>query len=104
MKKLARTYSLPAFLQIIAGLIYGGNAPAVDIGSSPEFAGKVEKNYFPYVGRYFPQRVFRGDARQHPFLSPNAAFADFELITRRACPAQPTPTAGSGIDRRGEIY
>jgi hypothetical protein len=47
-------------------------AQAQDIGASPEMANKVEKHYSPYVGRYFPQRVFWGDTHLHTSYSTDA--------------------------------
>jgi hypothetical protein len=46
-----------------------------DIGASPEFANKVEKNYSPYVGWNFPQRVFWGDTHLHTSYSTDAGMA-----------------------------
>jgi hypothetical protein len=50
-------------------------ALAQDIGTKPEFANKVEKNYSPYVGRHFPQRVFWGDTHVHTSYSTDAGMA-----------------------------
>jgi hypothetical protein len=63
--------ALPFVLAVLgAGMSFGQ-----DIGASPEIANKVEKNYSPYVGRYFPQRVFWGDTHLHTSYSTDAGMA-----------------------------
>jgi len=47
----------------------------MDFNASPELANKVEKNYSPYVGRFFPQRVFWGDTHLHTSYSTDAGMA-----------------------------